>query len=311
VSNAVDIGNTQANPSTPVDYRPFTDGNGFTFLITLLRKDILKNCLEKHRLKLRYAPYFSSQPAAFYTICNEAPDRRRKLSDEGYFACPVSGLDVHTKMSKERAAMSSTPTLPHCPVPLYFIPKPYPFSHTPVIGTSLPKYLQASNPALRVHIPNPWAQTLQLFEYAPALNPRETMTCFSNEPPRKSYACYTIYTRGDQRYTSTLAPPGSTFDFAFAVFNKFFHKRVGVEWTDRHTVSDRSERNMCGDGAGDAGFFEFYGPVVVKQMSTSNAVVDSVEGRQRKPSVTMVVNCPGVVRDDQVDIKAKTPEGGC
>ncbi|KAI1615223.1 hypothetical protein EDD37DRAFT_511690 [Exophiala viscosa] len=290
-------------------YRPFTDGNGFTFLITLLRKDILKNRLERHRLKVRYAPYFSLQPATFYTICNQGPDRQRKLSDEGYFACPVSQPDMHT-MPMDGAAMSSRPTLPPCPVPLYFFPKPYPYFHAPVVATSLPKYLTPSNPALRVHIPNPWAQTVQLFEYDPALNPNETMTCFSNEPPRKSYACYTVYTRSDQRYVSTLAPPGSTFDFAFAMFSKFFHKRVGVEWSDRHDATVRSERNMCGDGAGDAGFFEFFGPVVVKQMSNNTAVGDSVEARQRKPSVTMVVNCPGSVRDDQVDVKAKTPDGG-
>ncbi|KAK4940687.1 hypothetical protein LTR10_019197 [Elasticomyces elasticus] len=292
-----------------IGYRPFTDGNGFTFLITLLRKDILNNRLERHRLKVRYAPYFSSQPATFYTICNQAPDRRRKLSDEGYFPTreyPVLGPDMDTNMSLR-------PTLPPCPVPLYFFPKPFPYSHAPVVATSLPKYLQPSNPSLRVHIPNPWAQTLQLFEYDPALNPKETMTCFSNEPPRKSYACYTVYTRHDQRYVSTLAPPGSTFDFAFAMFSKFFQKRVGMEWSERQNASNQStqhERNMCGDGAGDAGFFEFFGPVVVRQTSTSNAVVDSVETRQRKPSVTMLVNCLGAVKDELIDVKAKTPDEG-
>jgi len=214
---------------------------------------------------------------------------------------------------------TSRPSLPHCPVTLYRFPKPYPYSRYPVIASSLPRSLSLSNPALRVHIPNPWTQSLQLFEYDPNTNATATATnanANEPEPKAKSYACYSIYIRPGHRYVTQLAPPGSTFDFAFTMFTKFFHKRVGVSWNDREQVnkmdeSAQGEWNLRGDGAGDDRLFKFFGPKIVKQPGNDTGPeVDSVEGRQRKPTVTVLLNPRKDPPTNEVNLIAKTPEGG-
>ncbi|KAK7885173.1 hypothetical protein LTR67_010664 [Exophiala xenobiotica] len=367
-------------------YRPFIDANGFTFLVTLVREDILQNRLEKHRLKVRYASCFSSlSSSTFYPITNQEPDHRRRPSDDDeslhdlsmslslasqsqsqsqssderhsdeslidtslasqfFDRRRVSDETIHdtslvSQSSDERnssysfriprayaptwSMATSRPSLPHCPVTMYRFPKPYPYSRYPVIASSLPRSLSLSNPALRVHIPNPWTQSLQLFEHDPMAN-ATAANANEKEPKAKSYACYSIYIRPGHRYVTQLAPPGSTFDFAFTMFNKFFHKRVGVSWDDREQVNkqmdesadrDEDEWDLRGDGAGDDRFFKFFGPKIVKQQpgigdgTGAEVEIDSVEGRQRKPSVTVLMNPRKDAPRDEMDLVAKTPEG--
>jgi len=219
------------------------------------------------------------------------------------------------------------PILPPCPVPLYYFPKPYPYSKYPVVASSLPRSLRPSNPNLRVRIPNPWAQSLQFFESDPTAQTKPPETPHTPEVPStarkgptsaRSYACYTVYTRPGQRYVTPLAPPRSTFDFAWEMFRKFFKKRVGVDWDSRESLQmngdgpGREEGNLGGEDGPADGLFEFFGPAVAKQHSESENPLDSIEARQRKPSVTVLMNTntDRAMSDRRLDIQAKTPEGG-
>jgi hypothetical protein len=115
-----------------------------------------------------------------------------------------------------------------------------------------------------------------------------------------------------------LAPPGSTFDFAWDIFRKFFKKRVGIDWEDREAMMkkhdlDGDERKIRGeDGARDDDFFDCFGPVVVKRQGDcgGEADVEAVGGMQRKPSVTMLRNVNELSHNDLTEAQAKTPEGG-
>ncbi|KIW13428.1 hypothetical protein PV08_08616 [Exophiala spinifera] len=353
-------------------YRPFTDSKGFMYLLTLVRKDILRNRLEKHRLKVRYAsdvfPSSSSSSSsvlpttsstcrlphtmssAKYPLTNQEPQHWSSLSNEAVYKINenlrrselvhTDCVEGHEVTAVPKAYMPSysvanfIPSLPCCPVPLYYFPKPFPFCNYPVIASSLPQSLQPSNPNLKVHVPNPWAQSLQLFEFDPNL--RSTSTTNGNGPgsitdlaagaspefPRtKSYACYSIYIRPGHRYVTQLAPPGSTFDFAFAMFNKFFQKRVGVSWEDRDGIRELARVKRGGkdamalqaDGTADDRLFKFFGPRVMKDNGLNlleDGAVENIEGRLRKPSVTMLVNPTVDQPMDEVKARAMTPEGG-
>ncbi|EXJ80103.1 hypothetical protein A1O3_08389 [Capronia epimyces CBS 606.96] len=306
-------------------YRPFIDSNGFVFLVTLVRKDILRNQLEKHRLKVRYAPYFASHRHTFYPILPENPDRRRKVSDDvvspdrcaQYLSSGSSGDDAFAEFGPRLLKAS----LPPCPVPLCYFPKPYPYSRYPAVASSLPRYLKPSNPALRVHIPDPWAQGLQLFEHDPAVakTPTEDSTPTKPKQPRfKSYACYFIYTRPGQRHVQMLAPPGSTFDFAWDMFRKFFKRRVGVDWEDRESakrrlqMADAQDGKIGGEDGANERRWDFWGPLVASWGGNDDPVepAPSVEGRERRPSVTVVMNTTELTATEAIDAKAKTPPAG-
>lgn len=72
------------------------------------------------------------------------------------------------------------------------------------------------NPNLRVHIPTPWAQCLQLFE--------------SNETPH-TYGIFTQYSiSGHKPYNMDIVPLGSTWDQAWQMFQYIFKKKCGIEW---------------------------------------------------------------------------------
>ena len=106
------------------------------------------------------------------------------------------------------------------------------------------------------------------------------------------------------------------------MFRKFFKKRAGVDWEDRESLKTKrgsklgdKECKVGGeDGAdeGDDEFFEVLGPVVVKQDKrvAVEEVLESVESRERKPSVTVLVNTDKLSGKNQMDARAKTPEGG-
>ncbi|EXJ93277.1 hypothetical protein A1O1_01669 [Capronia coronata CBS 617.96] len=305
-------------------YRPYVDSNGFVFLITLVRKDILKNRLEKHRLKVRYAPDFASHRSTFYPIMPENPDHRRKVSDDAvstgtYEEQWFSRASANHAFGRGYLSQLQA-SLPACPVPLYYFPKPYPYSQYPVVASSLPRSLRPSNPALRVRIPDPWAQGLQLFEYDPSIATTSTSDSAapnSNQPKFKSYACYFIYSRPGQRHVQMLAPPGSTFDFAWDMFRKIFEKRVGVDWekrenAKRHLQPDQGQDDKCGgeDGANDRRW-EFWGPLVASREKTDlDEKVPPVEGMESRPSVTVVINTARLTAAEAIDAQSRTPPAG-
>jgi len=135
-------------------------------------------------------------------------------------------------------------------------------------------------------------------------------------PFRKSYACYTVYTRPGQRHVLTLAPPGSTFDFAWEMFRRFFRKRVGADWENRERLkrtsndADGEEGKIGGEDGANDGLFDFFGPAILNQGREGDKSLDSAEPRQRKPSVTVLLNAEQSVSDDQLEVQAKTPDGG-
>lgn len=171
-----------------------------------------------------------------------------------------------------------------------------------------------ANPHLRVRIPDPWAQGLQLFEYQAPKG--ESDNGDANRMRTKEYACYTIYSRPGHHHVETLAPPGSTFDFAWNMFRKIFKQKVGVDWEtremgrERHRKEEDGESRVGGeDGADDERLWEFWGPLRLKQ--PVQVVDESCDGKmERRPSATVVVNTPKVLEEQPVDVQAKTPEGG-
>ncbi|KIX99140.1 uncharacterized protein Z520_04716 [Fonsecaea multimorphosa CBS 102226] len=302
-------------------YRPIVDQSGFVYLLTLVRKDILKNRLEKHHIKVRYAPHFSSQHDNQYSMNYRPNEAKRPSSEKGVvpgrcLSCsPANGTkDRVFRVSGDPGANS---TLPPCPVPMYFFPKPYPFSRNPVIESSLPRHLRPSNPKLRARIPDPWAFSLQLFETDPASTCGRSIG--HSRRGLKSYACYSIDTRSGMIHIQSLAPAGSSFDLAWDMFCNFFSRRVGVDWKDIHGEWKKgipcerllSEKPHGEDGADDGGCF---GISRTRQLQGRNGevytVFDSVEARSRKPSVTVLMNRHEHVAEDRLDVRAKTPERG-
>ncbi|KIW28765.1 uncharacterized protein PV07_04639 [Cladophialophora immunda] len=296
-------------------YRPFVDQSGFMYLFTLIREDILKNRLEKHRIKVRYAPDFASQHDTKSSMYHQA--------SEGKHQGPRKG-----KVFRPSEDPESNSRLPFCPVPLYFFPKPYPFSRNPVIGSALPQDLRPSNPKLRVHIPDPYALSLQLFESDLISTGRRSTrhTSSASVVPQagsrrnvKTYACYSINTRSGMIWIQTLAPVGSTFDLAWDMFCKFFNMRVGVEWTDVyegwkkgiHCVQPLSEKPLGEDGADDGEGFRGSKPSALQfRDGQDEAAVESIETRSRKPSVTVLMNMHEHIMDERLEVQAKTPESG-
>ena len=203
------------------------------------------------------------------------------------------------------------PSLPPCPVPLFHFPKPYPYSAYPVVAGSLPKSLAFSNPFVRVRIPDPWAQTLQLFEHAPRDSEAQAKLT-------KEYACYTVYSRPGHRHVETLAPPGSTFDFAWNMFRKIFKQKVGVDWEDREPNQEGALEDSDGecrvggeDGADDDDeAWDFFGPLRFKQQSQGSSDAAAEATLDRRPSATVVVNSPEVMDEGQIEVRAQTPRGG-
>ena len=300
-------------PPDLAGYKPYIDGNGFIYLITLVRKDVLRNRLEKHRLKVRYASCVTSWSETTFPISSEKPHR---VTDQ-----PTTPL--YTDSSRSGSSQSSSswnqvdngwsrPSLPHCPTAMYYFPSPYPFSKYPVISYSHPRSLSQANPKLRVHIPSPYAQTLQLFEYTP-----ESIDHAGDPGRAKQYACYTVFSTAGKRERAmhTLAPPGSNFDFAWAMFRGFFKRKVGVAWEDRDAVTVKSEGDRDIDGGcamGEDGTdddkFRALGLLRWKLPS-------DVAARQPKdvstegPCAVVVVNKPAS-EEHHICEKARAPKGG-
>jgi hypothetical protein len=284
----------------------------------------LKNRLEKHRLKVRYAPSFTSHHDTFYPILPENPDRRRRVSDDslsiGSHADQPSWDTGEDNLFLGVDPLSLKARLPPCPVPLYYFPETYPYSRYPVVASCLPRHLRPSNPALRVRIPDPWAQALQLFEHDPSIaktSTQDSATSGPNQPRFKSYACYFIYSRPGQRHVQMLAPPGSTFDFAWDMFRKFFQKRVGVDWEDRHSAKktfhtkDGEVDEIGGGDAANDRRWEFWGPLVASREKAEASDGNSqAEGSETRPSVTVLINAAKLTDKEAIGVGARTPPGG-
>ncbi|KIW67950.1 hypothetical protein PV04_03929 [Phialophora macrospora] len=312
-------------------YRPFTDQSGFVYLLTLVRKDILKNRVEKHRIKVRYAPSFTSCHETFIPVSHQGVDPRRRKSDDS--VTPSERLRDQSDGDAWSAdgLLLEDPILPPCPVPLYYFPKPYPYSKNPCIASSLPRRLTFANRNLRVPIPDPWAQSLQLFvseeptAVPQSANPKHSIPSAVHHPNlqelrKKSYAAYTVYTKPGSRHIQTLVPAGSTFDFAWAMFSKFFKKKVGLEWTDLHNGWKKGlklehilkERFGGGDGAGDDERWEVLEPALAKRCATGADAkpIKPDESEEKRPTVTVVVNTTELTTEDQMEARAVTPEEG-
>ncbi|EXJ61123.1 hypothetical protein A1O7_05276 [Cladophialophora yegresii CBS 114405] len=312
-------------------YRPFADQSGFVYLFTLVRKDILKNRVEKHRIKVRYAPSFTSCHETFIPLSHQGVDRRRKKSDDSVTASERMMYQPEVGSSRTAGLLLEDPILPPCPVPLYYFPKPYPYSHYPCIASSLPRQLTSANRNLRVPIPHPWAQSLQLFvseepsAVEPTGNPKYSAPSAIHhrnlpELRKKSYAAYTVYTKPGSRHVQTLVPAGSTFDFAWAMFCKFFKKKVGLEWTDLHDGWKKGlkleqihkERVGGGDGPVEHGHWDVLELPLAKGQTTraGEDSTESIEHGEGGPTVTVVVNATSLTTGDQVEARAQTPEEG-
>lgn len=102
---------------------------------------------------------------------------------------------------------------------------------------------------------------------SPSTSLRSSLTTFSTDesthaqthkitarpPLTKTYTVICQYTRkGKSRAseTTTLAPEGSTFEFAIDVFKKFFRKKTGLEWENvNHTHNSGNVVNRKDDAA--------------------------------------------------------------
>lgn len=280
--------------------------------MTLVRKDVLRNRLEKHRLKVRYAAYFPSRAESTYPISHENPHRATKGPAEP--SDTNSSLDGDSPPSTWNQADHgwSRPSLPPCPVPMYYFPPPYPFSKYPVISYSHPRRLSWSNPKLRVHIPCPRAQTLQLFEYTP-----ESTGQAEDAERAKEYACYTVFSTAGKRDRAvhTLAPPGSNFDFAWTMFRGFFKRKVGVDWENREAGSVRFEDHKDVDGGcvggedgSDDNRFRALGLLRWEQHSEVAAGLSN-DVSAGEPSAVVVINRPAF-EEHRLHEQARTPDGG-
>lgn len=304
------------------NYRPFVDREGVVYLLTLVRKDKLRERLERHRVKVRYATYFASEQETSYEIAHQNPHPRRTSSDPAIqLGCDTAIPSIEDQQPPRSGVKiqvgSMKPRLPLCPVPLYYFPKPYPYSAYPVVASALPSSLSMANRRLRVRVPNPWAQGLQLFEYSP---PNDGSGDRDASPKRtKEYACYTIYSRPGHRHVETLAPPGSTFDFAWNMFQKMFKQKVGVEWEARGNNSTQQRQEEDGesraegeDEADDGRLWKCFGPLRLKQQPQVSGIEEGrLDGKlEREPGVTLLVNTPTMDRDTVIGVQAKTPEDG-
>ena len=300
------------------------------YLLTLVREDILESRLEYHRIKVRYAPSFDSMHDTFIPITSQGVDPRRKKSDVS--VSPSERVKYQSSDTTEYDDLpSETPSLPPWPVPLYYFPKPYPFSKNACVASSLPRRLTSSNPKLRVRIPDPWAQSVQIFvsdeppkavpNGSPMYPTASAIPDVSLQQHRaRTYAVYTVYSKPGTCHYQTLAPLGSTFDLAWAAFCKFIKQRARIEWDELHhgwkeqvKFEDFLKERFGGvDGAADNGRWDVMEPMVkFKQPGGGvRGSGESAEVRETKPSVTMVVNTPQVAMADQTDARAMTPEGG-
>lgn len=75
---------------------------------------------------------------------------------------------------------------------------------------------------VRVHIYNPFAQRIQVYE--------------TNKEPH-TYTTFVKYTRVGVASKDMLAPKGSSLEQALFAFKKFFRVKTGVEWKDRYDDS--------------------------------------------------------------------------
>jgi len=117
-----------------------------------------------------------------------------------------------------------------------------------------------------------------------------------------------------------LVPLGSTFDFAWSMFTKFFAKKTGIEWVDVHNGWQKGikveeiikERFGGEDGAADNQRWDMLEPpmTIRRVAGAGKGSAESREARERRPSVTVVMNTAEVMAAGRVEARAKTPEDG-
>lgn len=241
----------QIDLSVAAGYRIYTDATNFSYAITLVRSDILKNLNETHRLKVRYTSHLSAT--------------RR------------------------------------CPTPLYNYPRTGPLSFCPCILLSLPPELKyrPTNPYLRVPIPMPWAQTLQIFE--------------SDALPHR-YMCISKFTTRGKAGTAHLTPIGSQYDITMAAFKKFFKLKTGIAWEARLESSKERKNSACevGDGGFDGShLFKYMQPAAEEPQGAMRQKTRKEELKENKNKPEATVLLPYVeLSKAELDVSARTPEAG-
>lgn len=185
-----------------------------------------------------------------------------------------------------------------CPLPMYLFPTSAGLSLHPVVRY---QDRSLSNPHVRVPIPRPWAQCLQLFE--------------SDAIPH-TYACYVKYTRKGASGREILAIPGSSWELAFDAFGKFFKTKTRKDWNER---LDGKPVPISSDGNADDPFrYEppqgLHEPKGLVQQKTRLERAREAHSSGDE-SVTMIVPSIEISDDEDVDershlkVQACTPPG--
>jgi len=175
-------------------------------------------------------------------------------------------MPVQTYSNVEFARYQINPILDYWPQHLPFSAYPV----LPYESNNKPESFSNSYSLRRVSLPNPFAYSLQLYEsYVPTTSSRATITpntspstiksfttssqssaqqltplsstasqtSFYSQPPpptTKTYAVTALFTKKGhiQAEPITLAPKGSTWEFAIDAFKKMFVKKTGIAWED-------------------------------------------------------------------------------
>lgn len=264
-------------------YHPYIDSTGFIYLIVLARRDILKNTIERHRIKVRYSSLSST------ISYNSSP--RDRTSGTTY---------IHTTL----------------PMHHFCFPRPHPFARYPVVEASLPRRLvfRPSSPhrKLRVPIPNPWAHCLQLFE-SDAIP--HTYACYTSytagirgikKEPEKLVPLGSDWSLAWGMFTKV-------FELKTGVA---WGKRVEAGWADADTNGrriDGAAQKRTVDGV-ERQLWEYVPPKTGMPQGLKgidgSAEIASEGAAERRASVTLVMPSGALPERDDVKASARTPEGG-
>lgn len=91
-----------------------------------------------------------------------------------------------------------------------------PSSTYPIIAAKLPSHLSAASTTRRVHVPNPWAQCLQMFVK-------------NQNPPQYTVVSTTVNNSGKPCH-QIIASQGTQWDLAITLWKMFFKNRTGKAW---------------------------------------------------------------------------------
>ena len=217
---------------------------------------------------------------------------------DGYFPYNANGVShvvyfLRNDIAKDRleqlrlkvrywSSPSHCSTYSHTACSVTFLPNFYTY-HSARIPATI--FNQGARP--RVPLVNTWAQCLQMFQT-------------DAQPPQ--YACYTLYSSpfGHADH-GTVAPQGSTFEFAIEAFRKYFKNKTGSDWRKENgaRLSDPSVTNMLIDGSHDNHYIHVASEVKSASISAAN---------DRSSFTTCLSR--SVAAAEELKAQAPTPESG-